>query len=131
MNILFMCVANSARSQLAEGLARSLYGSKHTFFSAGSQPSRVNPLAIKALKELDIDIAQHTSKSTDEIDLTKIDLIITLCAEEVCPVVPAKIKQLHWPFPDPAHKPGSEEEQLAHFRVAREAIREKLKDLPQ
>ena len=131
MNILFMCVANSARSQLAEGLARSLYGSRHTFYSAGSQPSRVNPLAIKALDELSIDISQHTSKSTDEIDFSKIDLIITLCAEEVCPVVPHKIEKLHWPFPDPAHKPGNEEEQLGHFRVARDAIRDKLKELPE
>jgi arsenate reductase (thioredoxin) len=127
MNILFLCVANSARSQMAEGLARQMFGSSHLIQSAGSKPSHVNPFAIKVLAELGIDAAQHTSKSVDDIDISEVDLIITLCQEEVCPVVPGKVKRLHWPIADPAGHSGSEEEQLARFRTAREEIASRLR----
>jgi len=119
MNILFLCVANSARSQMAEGLARHLWGAQHTVQSAGSNPSRVNPLAIEVLSEIGIDISAHTSKSVTDVDLTNIDLIVTLCADEVCPVVPGKLKRLHWPFPDPN---GTRES----FREVRDQIRAQL-----
>ena len=86
--LLFLCVANSARSQMGEGLARSLNGRTATVQSAGSQPSRVNPNAITAMGEVGIDITSHRSKSTDEIDPASVDTAITLCAEEVCPLWP-------------------------------------------
>ena len=110
---------------MAEGLARKfLVG--HEIISAGSQPSRVNPLAIEVLKEIDIDITKHRSKSVDEIDVSKVDLVITLCAEEVCPIVPGKTKKLHWPFSDPASdKPL--DEQRTMFRKVRDQIAQKLK----
>ncbi len=131
MNILFMCVANSARSQLAEGLARKTFPKEFHIESAGSAPSRVNPYAIKALQEIGIDIHNHSSKSVEQLSpefIAQLDYVITLCAEEVCPTVISKAKKLHWPLPDPAGKTGSEEEQLQRFRDTRELIRSKLED---
>ena len=126
MNILFMCVANSARSQLAEGIARSLFGDETAFFSAGSKPSNVNPLAIKVLQEISIDISGHKSKSVEDIPQKDFDYVITLCAEEVCPVFLGKTTQLHWPFPDPA---GEVDRAIAeiNFRRTRDLIKEKIK----
>ena len=126
-NILFLCVANSSRSQMAEGLARHFFGDRAKFLSAGSQPSKVNPLAIQVMKEVGIDISAHQSKSVDKINPKDIDLVITLCAEEVCPVFLEKAKHLHWPFPDPASVSGSEEERLAAFRKIRDLILDKMK----
>lgn len=131
MKILFLCVANSARSQLAEGLAKSIFGSAAEIESAGSQPSgKVQPFAIVALKEVGIDITGNTSKSIPDLSpnfLNSLDYVITLCAEEVCPVLPSKTaKKLHWPIPDPASAP--ENEKLAAFREARETIQLKLKE---
>lgn len=102
--ILFMCVANSARSQMAEGLARDMMGAGVTVLSAGSAPATVNPYAIEAMAELGIDISGHRSKSVDEIDPAAIDLVVTLCAEEVCPVLPGRVRRLHWPIADPARR---------------------------
>jgi arsenate reductase len=130
MKILFMCVANSARSQLAEGLAKKLFGGGAEIESAGSQPSRVNPLAVEALRESGIDISAHRSKSIDDLTpgfLADLDYVITLCAEEVCPVLMSKAKRLHWPIPDPAGHDGlSPEERLRIFRVTRDAIQARL-----
>jgi arsenate reductase (thioredoxin) len=127
MNILFMCVANSARSQLAEGLAKRIFGDKAWIESAGSQPKNVNPYAIQVLDEIGIDISKAHSKSYEQLSpafIANLDYIITLCAEEVCPVIGSKsAKRLHWPFTDPASKePFSEEEMLNRFRTAREGI---------
>lgn len=129
MTILFLCVANSARSQMAEGLARKMFGERHTIVSAGSRPSHVNPFAIQALEEIGIDTTSHTSKSVDEIDLSNIDLVITLCQEEVCPILPIKTKKLHWPIADPAGHAGTEGEQLARFRITRDEISRRLDSL--
>lgn len=130
MRILFMCVANSARSQLAEGLARSVFGQSAKIESAGSKPAKVNPLAIEALREVGIDISKNYSKSVDDIDpefVAKLDYVITLCAEEVCPIIITKAKKLHWPHPDPAGQTHlSHEEQLQRFRDVRDQIKEKL-----
>lgn len=130
MKILFMCVANSARSQLAEGLAKSIFPEAE-IQSAGSEPGKLNPSAVAVMKEIGIDISKHYSKSVDDLSpkfIVGIDYVITLCAEEVCPTMNSpKSKKLHWPHPDPATKePISEEESLKRFRVARDAIREKL-----
>jgi arsenate reductase (thioredoxin) len=127
-HILFLCVANSARSQMAEGLARSMYGSSAVVASAGSKPSRVNPYAIDVMKEAGIDLSSHASKSVDDIDPADVDVVITLCAEEVCPVFLGTVKRVHWPIPDPASNDPSldREEMLARFRTARDTIRSKL-----
>lgn len=134
MKILFMCVANSARSQLAEGLARHfLPGS--TVESAGSHPGKLNPHAVTVMKEIGVDISRHYSKSVDQISpgfLAELDYVITLCAEEVCPMVVSKGKRLHWPLSDPAtQEPLPEEEMLTRFRTARDAISRKLQELKQ
>ncbi|HEX4923867.1 MAG TPA: arsenate reductase ArsC [Bdellovibrionales bacterium] len=130
VKILFMCVANSARSQMAEGLAKHVFGDKAEIQSAGSQPTRVNPLAIEALRELGIDITSHHSKTYERLPpafTRDFNYLITLCAEEVCPVVITKTaKKLHWPFPDPAGHAASHEEQLRRFREARDGILKKL-----
>ena len=124
-----MCVANSARSQMAEGLARRLYGEQAEIESAGSMPSKINPLAVKALHEKGIDISRHFSKSTDQLSprfLVQLDYVITLCAEEVCPHLASPAVKLHWPLPDTAGMAGTEEEQLQRFREARDEIEAKL-----
>jgi arsenate reductase (thioredoxin) len=124
--LLFLCVANSARSQMAEGLARARFGEAVIVQSAGSQPSRVNPLAIRALAEIGIDITHHRSKSVGEIDPATVDIVIMLCAEEVCPVFPGKAKRLHWPLADPAALEGTGEVRLARFREVRDDIRRRV-----
>ncbi len=130
-SILFLCVANSARSQMAEGLARDIFGDAVRVQSAGSAPTRVNPYAIKAMAEVGIDIGRHASKSVHSIDPTSVDLVITLCAEEVCPTFLSDVPRLHWPLEDPDRKePGlSDEQRLEHFRVTRDRIRSKLVEL--
>jgi arsenate reductase len=127
-NILFLCVANSARSQMAEGLARDLFGSDVRVQSAGSNPSRVNPWAIKAMAEIDIDVSGQESTSVEDVDPDTVDTVITLCAEEVCPVFLGDAERLHWPFEDPDPKDDSvgDEEMLARFQEARDKIRARL-----
>jgi arsenate reductase (thioredoxin) len=126
--ILFLCVANSARSQMAEGLARYTLGSAVEVVSAGSQPSKVNPYAIEAMQEIGIDISGHHSKSVDDVDVSTVDVVITLCADEVCPILPGRVRRLHWPIPDPAtNDPTVSPEQMrARFRFAREEIRGRI-----
>ena len=129
-SILFLCVANSARSQLGEGLARRMFPAFRVQ-SAGSRPSRVNPHAIEALAEVGIDASAHTSKSVADIDPATVDLVITLCAEEVCPAFLGKAERLHWPIPDPASEdpalgPG---DLRARFRAARDEIARRLEAL--
>jgi len=125
--LLFLCVANSARSQMAEGIARAFAGDRLPIQSAGSAPSRVNPLAIRALAELDIEASGQRSKSVDEIDRAAVDTVITLCAEEVCPVYLGSARRLHWPLPDPAGHDESEEASLRRFRAVRDELRERIR----
>lgn len=124
-HILFLCVANSARSQMAEGLARDMFGPCVTAQSAGSAPSRVNPFAIEAMAEVGISLAEHASTSVQDVDPKQVDLVITLCEEEVCPVFLGEAERLHWPIPDPdrKHEDLTDAERLEHFRVARDRIR--------
>ncbi len=129
MNLLFMCVANSARSQLAEGMARHLFKNEVHIESAGSKPSKVNPYAIQAMEKVGIDLSSHYSKAVDQLPkefVSNLDFVITLCAEEVCPVVITKAKKLHWPLPDPAGQAGSETEQLGKFITTRNEIKDRL-----
>ena len=121
--VLFLCVANSARSQMAEGIARHLAPAGWRFLSAGSAPGRLHPLAVTALREDGIDISGHRAKGLDAIDLSQVDTIVTLCAEEVCPVVPGAVKRLHWPLIDPS-TPVPGERQLDAFRAARDRLME-------
>ncbi len=127
-SVLFLCVANSARSQLAEGLARRLWGEQVRVQSAGSRPATVNPYAIEVMREIGIDLSSHTSKSVASIDPASVDTVITLCAEEVCPVYLGAAQRLHWPIPDPASSDPSlsRETMLQRFRQARDEIRARL-----
>jgi thioredoxin type arsenate reductase len=130
-NILFLCVANSARSQMAEGLARKLLGTRVGVQSAGSEPSQVNPYAIEVMQEMGIDLSAHQSKSVENIDPSTVGTIITLCAEATCPVFLAKVRRLHWPIQDPATNDPllSRDEILTRFRTARDQIRARIEVL--
>ena len=126
--ILFMCVANSARSQMAEALARSMVDGRVSVFSAGSEPSRVNPFATQALAEIGLSTDGHTSNGVDDVPMDQVRWLITLCAEEVCPYVPGDVTRLHWPHPDPAGSKGSDDEILADFRTVRDALKSRISD---
>lgn len=124
MRILFLCVANSARSQMAEGLARALLPATVEVASAGSAPGQVNALAVDALSEIGIDISAHRAKPLEEVSPDTADLIVTLCAEEVCPFVPGAVRRLHWPITDP-----SAAGDIAAFRTARDQIKARIEVL--
>ncbi len=131
-DLLFLCVANSARSQLAEGLARELAPKSIAVHSAGSEPGRLHPLAVAVLAEVGIDISHHRSKAIREIPTERIARVITLCAEEVCPIFPGDVEILHWPIPDPARveqSDRSDNEALERFRHTRDAIETRLREL--
>jgi arsenate reductase len=125
-HVLFLCVANSARSQMAEGIARALAPASIRISSAGSQPSRVNPLAVKALAEVGIDITGQYSKSVNDIAADDVDAVVTLCAEEVCPVFLGSALRVHWGLLDPAQASGSDADRLQAFRDARDELRRRL-----
>lgn len=126
--LLFLCVANSARSQMAEGIAR--HRAPHLeVWSAGSRPATVNPLAVAALAEIGIDISPHRSKSLDEVPKERVGTVVTLCAEEVCPVFPGDVVRHHWPLEDPAAATGSEGARLAAFRKVRDELRLRIERL--
>jgi arsenate reductase len=127
--VLFLCVANSARSQMAEGFARTMAPAGVSIFSAGSAPGRLNPFAVRVMQEVGIDIASHCSKSVDSVPVAEIGTTVTLCAEEVCPIFPGDVRRLHRPVPDPAAAAGSDEEILAAFRRARDQIRDLVAEL--
>lgn len=114
---------------MAEGLARKILGPQHTVTSAGSKPSVINPYAVEVLAEIGLDISKSTSKSVETIDLAAIDLIVTLCAEEVCPIVPGKTKRLHWLLPDPAGRGHDADEKRRFFRAARDEIAKRLEGM--
>ena len=128
-DLLFLCVANSARSQMAEGLARARFGSRVSVQSAGSQPDAVNRHAVAVLAEIGIDISGQQSKHVDTIDPTSVGTVVTLCADEVCPAFLGHASRLAWPLPDPARAGGTEEEQLVRFRSARDEIARRLDQL--
>lgn len=138
MKILFLCVANSARSQMAEGLARKRFGDRAEIASAGSQPTKPNPYAIEAMAEIGIDISGHSSKSVDGMNAADFDYVITLCAEEVCPVILGSTNRLHWPIDDPASDDPNltAEDFRKRFVAARDnidmriAVLEALMDVP-
>jgi len=122
--ILFVCTGNSARSQMAEGFARHLSRGKVEAFSAGMEPSALNPYAVRVMAEKGIDISPQQSKAFDENLALRMDIVVTVCgsAEERCPVLPLQVKRLHWPLEDPARVRGTEAEILATFREVRDRI---------
>lgn len=124
MKILFICTHNSARSQMAEGIVNSMFGDSFEAFSAGTNPSSVNPYAISAMKDIGIDIGNNTSKSVDQFVDYNLDYTITVCdsAKESCPVFRGAKKVLHKDFNDPSSKTGNSEEILEEFKSVRDQI---------
>jgi arsenate reductase len=129
--ILFLCTANSARSQMAEGFARALAGDRWEVHSAGTAPAGLNPMAVKAMAEVGIDISGHTSKGLDPEVLKSADMVVTLCgdAAESCPLTPPEVRRMHWPLPDPARATGTGEEIMAAFRSVRDDIKKRVRTL--
>jgi arsenate reductase len=128
--VLFLCTHNSARSQTAEGLLRQLGRDRFEAYSAGTEATRVRPLAIRAMAELGIDISGQESKTLDRYLGEPFDAVITVCdqAAEACPVFPGARNRLHWSFPDPSKATGTEEEQLAVYRQVRDDIAQHIRD---
>ena len=129
--ILFLCTANSCRSQMAEGFARQIASGDYRIFSAGTEPKGMHPLAIRVMKEAGIDIAGQRSKSLASVALDTLDQVVTLCgeADEQCPTLARQVKRRHWPIADPALARGTEEEVLAVFRKTRDEIRARVEEL--
>jgi arsenate reductase (thioredoxin) len=125
--ILILCTGNSCRSHLAEGLLRATAGDLFDVASAGSKPAGyVHPLSIQVLKEIGIDISAHHSKHMNEFLAQQVETVITVCgnADQACPIFPGQVNRHHWPFTDPAHATGTEEEVLAVFRRVRDEIKQ-------
>jgi arsenate reductase (thioredoxin) len=126
--VLFLCTHNSARSQMAEGLLRDLAGDRFEVMSAGTEATRVRPLAIRAMEEVGIDISGQESKTLDRYLEEPFDRVITVCddANESCPFFPGAKARLHWSFEDPSKAKGSEEERLSVFRSVRDRIKDRM-----
>ena len=122
--VLVLCTHNAARSQMAEGLLRALAPDRFDVASAGTEATRVHPLAIRVMDEVGIDLRGHDSKTVDRFVAQPWDYVITVCdsANERCPVFPGAATRLHWSFEDPSAAMGSEDERLAVFRRVRDAI---------
>lgn len=129
-NVLFICTHNSARSQMAEGLLRYLYGDRFEVYSAGTEPSFVRPQAIEVMKELGIDISAYRSKSVDEFSKKELDYIVTVCdnAGKTCPFLPGGKSYIHQSFNDPSALQGDADEILAGFRRIRDEIKVWIED---
>ena len=124
--VLILCTGNSCRSHLAEGILRAVAGDFLDVASAGSKPAgHVHPMAIQVMQEIGIDISRHTSKHMNEFMARPVETVITVCghADQACPIFPGQVNRHHWPFDDPAHAAGTDEEKLAVFRRVRDEIR--------
>jgi arsenate reductase len=124
--ILILCTGNSCRSQMAEGILRRALGDGFRVESAGSNPSGiVQPLAIRVMAEIGIDISRHRSKHLDEFLTDEVETVITVCgnADQACPTFPGQLNRHHWGFDDPVHAQGTEEQRMDAFRGARDRIR--------
>ena len=126
--VLFLCIHNSCRSQMAEGLLRHLAGERFEAFSGGLERRGVHPLALRALEELGIDASGHHSKTIDDLSGEQFDFVVTTCAEaeEACPRWPGDAAMLHWGFPDPSTAEGTDDDRMAVFREVRDAIAARL-----
>lgn len=124
--VLILCTGNSCRSHLAEGVLRAAAGDFLEVASAGSHPAGyVHPLALQVMREIGLDLSGHTSKHLNEFLPRNVETVITVCgrADQACPLFPGQVNRHHWPFDDPAHAPGTEEEKLTVFRRVRDEIR--------
>lgn len=128
--VLFLCTHNSARSQMAEGLLRHLCGDRFEAYSAGTEPSRVNPYAVRVMEELGIDITMQSSKSVNSLDGEDFDYVVTVCdnAKESCPLFKGNHKSIHRGFSDPSRFRGKDEEILSGFRNIRDEIRDWIEE---
>lgn len=126
--VLILCTHNSARSQMAEGLLRHMAGDRFEVASAGTEQTRVHPLAIAAMREAGIDISGHSSKTLDAFMGARFDYVITVCdrANESCPAFPGGTQRIHWSFDDPSAATGADAERLEAFRTVRDAIHQRL-----
>jgi len=124
--ILFLCVANSARSQIAEGIGNRLAPADVEIYSAGASPSRISSYAIRVLAEIGIDATHQYSKPIEAIPLERIGTVITLCAEQVCPTVPPRVQRLHWPIADPSGMSVLEADVLVGYRRVRDELWSRL-----
>ena len=131
LKVLFLCTENACRSQMAEGLVNHDLAGRVKAYSAGVRPKTVNPRAIAAIRELNIDISRHHAKSVDDLPEKDFDLVITVCdrAQEQCPIFPGTTEVIHIGFPDPAKATGTEEEIMVEFRRVRDDMREHLVEL--
>jgi len=123
--VLFLCTGNSCRSQMAEGFAKKMLTKDLKIFSAGIEPKRIHPIAVKVMQEVGIDISKQESKNISEIPLDKINIVITLCgdAAERCPIFPGKVERIHWEIEDPTKAQGSDKEIAIVFRKVRDKIK--------
>ncbi len=130
LRVLILCTANSARSQMGEGLLRHLTDGRLEVFSAGAEPASVNPYAIRAMNARGIDISGHSSDHIDQYLAQSFDYVITVCdnAAESCPAFPGPARRIHWSFPDPAAVEGDDEAVLASFVKVRDGLEAKLRD---
>ena len=129
--VLFVCIHNSARSQMAEAFLNHLGGDRYAAESAGLEPGKLNPVVVEAMREAGIDISGHPTKSVASMIERGpyFDYIVTVCDEtsaERCPAFPGPGQRLHWPFPDPSSVTGTPEEKLAGTRQVRDEIRAKV-----
>jgi len=124
--LIFLCVANSARSQMGEALARASAPPGWEIHSAGSKPTQLNAYAVEVMYEIGIDMSGHRSKGLDEVPLEDADFVITLCAEEECPVAYTRGTRLAWPHPDPAAPAPSKHAQRQSFRDVRDVLRNRI-----
>lgn len=129
IRVLFLCTGNSVRSQMAEGLLRSLGGADFDVFSGGTDPKGLSPLAVEVMRETGIDISGQESKALDRYLDQSFDYIITVCdrARDNCPTFPGDNERIHWGFDDPAAATGTREQQLAVFRRVRNELSERLR----
>lgn len=128
LQVLILCTANSARSQMAEGLLRELASDRADVYSAGAKPSRVNPYAIAAMRERGIDISGQSSDHLSKYLETEFDYVITVCdnAAETCPMFPGRAVRIHWSFPDPAAVNGEDDDALRSFIKTRDGLERRL-----
>ncbi len=126
--VLFLCTGNSCRSQMAEGFLKHIAADKFEIFSAGVKPTMINPIVIKVMAEVGVDISKQRSKSVMEFINQKFDYVITVCnkAKQTCPVFPGKYEKIHWDIEDPAEAQGNEKEKLRVFRKIRDKIQKNI-----
>ena len=129
--VIFICTGNACRSQMAEGILRSMNENSFEVFSAGSHPSKLHPASVVVMNEIGIDISHHKSESIDDYINSGIDIVITVCdnAQKFCPTFPGEVKQIHWSIDDPYHGWSANDEDLPPYRETRDELIRRIKKL--